>query len=89
MIVPVDGFKKRVEKDPETDSLATGDLSLGNPKSEGYIAAEKHLAKAGFPSPEELKKGSITSVSVMRDANGNMSFEFKDEDGPDNTEEAF
>ena len=86
--IPVDGFKERVKVDPEVATLATGDLSLGNPQSEGYKAAETHLAKAGFRTPEELKKDGITSVKVMRDSNGNMSFEFKNAQGHTMTESA-
>jgi hypothetical protein len=69
-------------------ALATGDLSLGNPDSEGYKDAEIHLSKAGFPSAKELKEGGITSVRVMRDANQNVTIEFKDENGHTLTESA-
>ena len=86
--IPVDGFKERVKVDPEVATLATGDLSLGNPQSEGYKAAETHLAKAGFRTPEELIKDGITSVQVMRDSNGNMEFEFKNAQGHTMTESA-
>jgi|21_taG_2_1085346.scaffolds.fasta_scaffold00662_17 hypothetical protein len=81
-------FRKRLVIDPEVAALATGDLSLGNPDSEGYKDAETHLSKAGFPSAEELKEGGITSVRVMRDANQNVTIEFKDEDGHTLTESA-
>ena len=86
--IPVAGFKERVKVDPEVEALPTGDLSLGNPQSEGYKAAETHLAKAGFRTPEELIKDGITSVQVMRDSNGNMSFEFKNAQGHTMTESA-
>jgi hypothetical protein len=86
--ISVDGFKKRVKIDPEVVALATGDLSLGNPDSAGYKDAEIHLSKAGFPSAEVLKEDGITSVRVMRDANQNVTIEFKDEDGHTLTESA-
>ena len=81
-----ENFQSRVIVDPEVAALATGDLSLEDPQSDGYKDATTHLAKAGFPSPEELKKNGITSLRVMRDANQNITIEFKDEDGHTMTE---
>jgi len=81
-------FQSRVIKDPEVAALATGDLSFGNPDSAGYKDAAVHLSKAGFPSPDVLKEGGIESVRVMRDANQNITIEFKDEDGHTLTESA-